>query len=77
MTIMLNMETEEWVKDMARAKMAIQNVPASMFCGLESGQCWIWSRFATDPTFNKSPQPCVIGPRATMHGGFTKSAVAV
>jgi energy-coupling factor transporter ATP-binding protein EcfA2 len=76
MTIMLNMETEAWVEDMAKAKMAIGKVPSSMFTGLESGQCMIWSRFATEGSFTKAPQPCVIGPRATMHGGFTKTAVA-
>lgn len=77
MMIMLNMETEEWVTNLAASKLAIKHVPAENFCGLEPGNCWIWSRFATDQRFVERPQKCIVRPRASMHGGFTKSAIKV
>ena len=76
LTIMLNSESDGWVKDMAAAKAPIGRVPTEFFCGLEPGECWIWSRFASHPEFTAKPQRCRIRPGASMHGGFTKVAVS-
>lgn len=73
--IMLNMETDEWAADLAASKMAIKRRQLDAYVGIPPGTAWIWSRFATDQRFVHAPQKCIIRPRASMHGGFTKSAI--
>ena len=74
-SIMLNMGTKKWVEYMADCKAPIGKVDASLFCGLPSGTGWLWGRNCSDPLFQDAPQKIIFRPRATMHGGFTKSAI--
>lgn len=71
----LAMETAEWCRYLGECKTQFKRIDPEFFAELRAGECYVWSRVSTDPTFTTMPQRCQIRPRATMHGGFTKAAV--
>ena len=71
----LAMETESWVHYLASCKTQFKKIPPEFFAELKPGECYIWSRVSSDPSFTAIPQRCQIRPRVTMHGGFTKTAL--
>lgn len=73
--VALPFETEAWAHELARAKSQIKKIPVERYTELKVGESIIWTRAATDKAFMDTPQHCIMRPRASMHGGFTKTAL--
>ena len=65
-----------WLKHMQRANAALDALTPAKLAGLGPGEAYVWSSRATDNAFTGGAVKVRCRPRATRHGGGTKTAVA-
>jgi DNA helicase HerA-like ATPase len=64
-----------WLKHIQKANAALLNLTPEQLARLHPGEAFIWSSKATDPIFFREAVKVKLRPRATLHGGATKTAV--
>jgi len=65
-----------WLKHLQKANSALANLTPEKMASLTTGEAYIWSSKATDETFSKGAVKIRCRPRATKHGGGTKTAIS-
>ena len=63
-----------WLKHIQKANAALESLTPSKMSQLNPGEAYIWSNKATDDAFIKDAVKIQCRPRATQHGGATKTA---
>jgi hypothetical protein len=64
-----------WLKHIQKANAALLNLTPEQLARLHPGEAFVWSSKATDPIFFREAVKLKLRPRATLHGGATKTAV--
>lgn len=64
-----------WLKHIQKANAALTALTPEKMAQLGAGEAFIWSSKATDDAFSRGVVKIKCRPRATMHGGGTKTAV--
>ena len=64
-----------WLKHIQKANAALDNLTPEKMAHLRPGEAFVWSSKATDEAFCKGAVKVRCRPRATQHGGATKTAV--
>jgi DNA phosphorothioation-dependent restriction protein DptH len=64
-----------WLKHIQKANAALLGLTAEQLTKLKPGEAFIWSSKATDQTFSREAVKVTLRPRATLHGGATRTAV--
>jgi DNA helicase HerA-like ATPase len=64
-----------WLKHIQKANAALGGLTPEKMAHLRPGEAFVWSSKATDETFCKGAVKLRCRPRATQHGGATKTAV--
>lgn len=64
-----------WLKHIQKANAALTSLSPEQLARLNTGEAYVWSSKATDPTFSHEAVKIVCRPRATKHGGTSKVAV--
>jgi len=64
-----------WLKHIQKANAALLGITAEQLARLKPGEAFIWSSKATDQSFSREAVKVTLRPRATLHGGTTKTAV--
>ena len=66
-----------WLKHIQKANAAqrLLNLTPEQLARLNPGEAFVWSSKATDPLFFREAVKVKLRPRATLHGGATKTAV--
>jgi DNA phosphorothioation-dependent restriction protein DptH len=65
-----------WLKHIQRANTALGNLSAGNMAALRPGEAYVWSSKSSDASFSERAMKLICRPRATRHGGSTKTAVA-
>jgi hypothetical protein len=68
------MDSPGWLKHIQRAITALGDLTAPALARLRPGEAFLWARAATDPNFTHRAIRIQCRPRATQHGGATKTA---
>ena len=66
-----------WLKHIQKANAALGSLTPEKMAHLRPGEAFVWSSKATDDAFSKAAIKVRCRPRATQHGGETKTAVKV
>ena len=64
-----------WLKHIQKANAALLGLTAEQLTKLKPGEAFIWSSKATDQSFSRDAVKVTLRPRATLHGGATRTAV--
>jgi hypothetical protein len=64
-----------WLKHVQKANAALLGLTAEQLARLKPGEAFVWSSKATDQSFSREAVKVTLRPRATLHGGATKTAV--
>lgn len=64
-----------WLKHIQKANAALLGLTAEQLARLKPGEAFVWSSKATDQSFSREAVKVTLRPRATLHGGATKTAV--
>lgn len=64
-----------WLKHIQKANAALLGLTAEQMTKLKPGEAFIWSSKATDQSFSREAIKVALRPRATLHGGATRTAV--
>lgn len=64
-----------WLKHIQKANAALLGLTAEQLAKLRPGEAYIWSSKATDQSFSREAVKVMLRPRATLHGGSTRTAV--
>jgi DNA phosphorothioation-dependent restriction protein DptH len=64
-----------WLKHIQKANAALLGLTAEQLAKLKPGEAYIWSSKATDSSFSREAVKVTLRPRATLHGGSTRTAV--
>jgi DNA phosphorothioation-dependent restriction protein DptH len=64
-----------WLKHIQKANAALGTLTPDKMANLKPGEAYVWSSKATDDTFTHGAVKVKCRPRATQHGGDTKTAV--
>ena len=64
-----------WLKHIQKANAALLSLTPEQLARLSPGEAFVWSSKATDPLFFREAVKLKLRPRATLHGGATKTAV--
>ena len=64
-----------WLKHIQKANAALLNLTPEQLTRLNPGEAFVWSSKATDALFFREAVKLKLRPRATLHGGATKTAV--
>ena len=64
-----------WLKRIQKANAALASLSAEQLARLPSGEAYLWSAKASDPAFTREAVRIQCRPRATLHGGATRTAV--
>jgi hypothetical protein len=63
-----------WLKHLQRANAALGGLTPDKLAQLSPGEAFVWSSKATDASFSHSAVKVNWRPRATRHGGTTRTA---
>ena len=69
------MTSPQWVKHLRSAIFALEDLTERELANLGPGEAFVWAQLSTDKRFSQKPQWMSVRPRATEHGGGTKTAV--
>ncbi len=64
-----------WLKHIQKANAALASLSPEQLARLPSGEAYLWSAKASDPAFTREAVRIQCRPRATLHGGGTRTAV--
>lgn len=64
-----------WLRHIQKSLAALGDLTPPMLAALGPGEAFVWSNKATDPTFTRRAGKLRMRPRATKHGGSTRTAV--
>ena len=64
-----------WLRHIQKANAALAGLTPEQLAQLSTGEAWVWSGKSTDPAFSKGAQKVLCRPRASRHGGATRTAV--
>jgi hypothetical protein len=64
-----------WLKHIQKANAALLGLTAEQLAKLKPGEAFVWSSKATDQSFSRDAIKVSMRPRATFHGGGTRTAV--
>jgi hypothetical protein len=64
-----------WLKHIQKANSALLGLTTEQLTRLKPGEAFIWSSKATDQTFSREAVKVTLRPRATLHGGATRTAL--
>ena len=67
--------SQAWLKHIQKANAALLGLTLEQLAGLQPGEAFVWSSKASDADFSKEAVKVLLRPRATLHGGATKTAV--
>lgn len=73
--IMHKFNSPAWLKHIQKANAALGGLSSEKMSNLGTGEAYIWSSKASDDAFSKGTIKVKCRPRATQHGGGTKTAV--
>jgi hypothetical protein len=65
-----------WLKHLQKANTALGGLNSDKMSRLGTGEAYIWSSKASDDSFTQGAVKIKCRPRATQHGGGTKTAVS-
>lgn len=65
-----------WLKHIQKANAALANLTPERMASLKAGEAFVWSSRASDESFAQGAMKIRCRPRATQHGGATRSAVS-
>jgi DNA phosphorothioation-dependent restriction protein DptH len=74
-TILHRFNSPDWVKHIQRSQTALSDLSPAQLQGLMTGEAFIWANKTTDNSFSSRAVKIRCRPRATLHGGSTKTAV--
>jgi len=74
--MMHRMTSPQWIKHLKSAISALEGITEGHVAALQPGEVLVWAQRSTDSRFTQRPQKVQIRPRATRHGGGTKTAVS-
>jgi DNA helicase HerA-like ATPase len=64
-----------WLKHIQKALASLADLTPQMLASLMPGEAFVWANRATDPVFTRRAVKARIRPRASQHGGSTRTAV--
>ena len=64
-----------WLKHIQKANASLVDLTADQLAKLKTGEAFIWSSKASDQIFSRGAVKTSLRPRATLHGGATRTAV--
>lgn len=73
--IMHRFNSPAWLKHIQKANAALLSLTPEHLARLNPGEAFVWSSKATDALFFREAVKLKLRPRATLHGGATKTAV--
>jgi hypothetical protein len=73
--ILHKFNSPNWLKHIQKANSALDGLTAARLAALGPGEAYVWSSKATDDAFTKGAVRIRCRPRATQHGGGTKTAL--
>jgi DNA helicase HerA-like ATPase len=63
-----------WVKHVQKSVTALSDLKAEQLTLLKPGEAYVWANKATEPVFSQKAVKIRLRPRATLHGGTTRTA---
>lgn len=73
--ILHKFNSPSWLKHIQKANAALETLTPARLSALGPGEADVWSSKATDDAFSKGAVKIGCRPRATQHGGGTKTAM--
>ncbi|MCV2459438.1 hypothetical protein OEB94_09210 [Streptomyces sp. ICN988] len=73
--VLHKMISPAWLKHLQKANAALANLTPEKMAALQPGEAFVWSSKATEEAFTRGAVKVQCRPRATEHGGATKTAV--
>jgi hypothetical protein len=73
--ILHKFNSPSWLKHIQKANSALDSLTAARLSALGPGEAYVWSSKATDDAFTRGAVKIRCRPRATQHGGGTKTAL--
>jgi hypothetical protein len=68
------MDSPAWLKHIQRAVTPLADLTPMALASLRPGEAFLWARAATSPLFTRRAVKILCRPRATQHGGATRTA---
>jgi DNA helicase HerA-like ATPase len=65
----------QWLKHIQKSVTALSDLTSTQLSSLRAGDAYVWSTKSTDRTFTQKAIKMRLRPRATRHGGDTRTAV--
>jgi len=75
LTVVLKMSSPQWLDHIKRVKAAYSDVTPALMQNLRQGECYVWAKFTSDDAYATKASKLKIRPRATRHGGDTRTAL--
>jgi DNA helicase HerA-like ATPase len=75
LVILHRFNSPQWLKHVQRSVTALSQLTAAEMSGLRPGEAFIWAAKATEPIFTHKAVRARLRPRATEHGGGTRTAL--
>jgi DNA phosphorothioation-dependent restriction protein DptH len=73
--VVLRMSAPQWVRHVQNVKLAYQETVPARVAELHPGEALVWCKYASDAGYMAKPYRIAIRPRASKHGGDTRSAL--
>lgn len=74
LVLLHRMDSPGWLKHIQKAVTALGDLTPPALASLRPGEAYLWARAATDAIFTRRAVKIECRPRATQHGGATRSA---
>lgn len=75
LVILHRFNSPQWLKHVQRSVTALSELTPAEMAGLRPGEAFIWAAKATEPLFTRKVVRARLRPRATEHGGGTRTAL--
>jgi DNA phosphorothioation-dependent restriction protein DptH len=74
--VLHRMNSPNWLRHIQKSLAALTGLTPNMLALLAPGEAFVWANKATDPTFTRRAVKMRMRPRATKHGGSTRTATS-
>jgi len=75
LVILHRFNSPKWLKHVQQAVTALAHLTPVQLASLQPGEAYVWATKATDSNFTQQAVKMRFRPRATQHGGGTKTAL--
>ena len=74
LVVLHRFNSPSWLKHIQKSIIALSDLSGAQLAALRPGEAYVWANRATEAIYSQKPMRIRLRPRATLHGGATKTA---